>query len=77
MPLNKSALKAAIKSGYEAAQAEQDPALAADAIAGAIADAIEIFVKSGTVSFAAGTVTGATPANGSLTGGAATNGLIS
>ncbi len=85
MALDTTALKEAIKSAYTAnlnnpnadqaaLQAAKDQA---DILAGALASAIETFVKSGTVNFNAGQVTGGTPANGNLTAGAATGGTIS
>lgn len=78
MALDKAALKSAIKSGFEAAQTQQDKDAAANSIADAIANAIDAFVKSGAVNFTAGAVTGTCGGPGApLTVGAASNGTIS
>ncbi len=62
MALDVITYKASIKAAFLAAQAETDPdnfVQAMDDLAGAIADAGEVFVKSGAV---ATTVTGTLPA---------------
>jgi hypothetical protein len=72
-----NALKANVDQSNADAGAKAAAESAANTLGSAIAIAIEAFVKSGEVTFASGNVTGATPANGSLTGGAATGGTIS
>ena len=85
MPLVKITLAASLKSAFlenlqqpdADSDARQKAEQAAEKLANTFANAIDTFVKSGTVSFTAGTVTGATPANGTLQGGAASGGIIS
>ncbi len=65
MALNKEALKTAIKNAFDSESDKQvDPVEARKRIASKLADAIESFVKSGTVSTQ---VTGTCPA-GAVTG---------
>ena len=87
MALNKSGLKNSLKQIYldnidkhpepdeeSKAQAEEE----AEKMAEKMANAIEAFVKSGTVTFSTGEVTGACPPEGGpLSAGAATGGEIS
>ena len=71
MPLNKTALKSSVKAAFIAAlgtaTTEQDTKI--DQLAGAIADAVDAFVKTGTVTVQPG-ITLATPdtINGVTTG---------
>lgn len=71
MPLNKTALKTSVKAAFIAAlgtaTTEQDTKI--DQLAGAIADAVDAFVKTGTVTVQPG-ITLATPdtINGVTTG---------
>ena len=61
MALDKSTLKTSVKNALIAANNEEDPAnfsSAMDTLAGSISDAIDVFVKSGTVTT---TVTGTLP----------------
>lgn len=61
MALDKTTLKSSIKSALLAAATEEDPAnfdAAMDALAGSLSDAMDLFVKSGTVTT---TVTGTLP----------------
>ena len=76
-------LKESIKLALTTASAKtSDPAQSRDDIAGAIADAVEVYVKqvisTATVEHAVGTVVGVAPSGGgAITAGAATNGVIS
>lgn len=85
MSLNKDALVASLKNAFlenlnqpdADAKAKDRAKQAVDQLANSFANAIEAYVKSGEVIFSAGSVTGATPANGMLQNGAASGGLIS
>jgi predicted alternative tryptophan synthase beta-subunit len=72
-----NALKANVNQSNADADAKAAAEAAANNLGTTIANAIETFVKSGEVSFSAGSVTGSTPANGTLTGGTASGGTIS
>jgi hypothetical protein len=80
---DKTTLKTSIKTALtSASEKTSDPAKSRDDIAGAIADAVETYIKlvisTATVEHAIGTVVGvAPPGGGAITSGAATNGVIS
>ena len=68
MPLNKAQLKAGIKSLTAQMRTETDEAVADEKFAQGLADLIEQFVKTGTVTVAAGiTLSTTAPATGSTT----------
>jgi len=80
MALATQALKDAIKDAFqsEAVRNQPNADLATTELAGLLADAIETFVKSGTVDFTSGEVTGTCPSGGGpLTLGTASGGEIS
>jgi hypothetical protein len=65
MALNKATLKESIKAGFVAAkQNTDDPDAAFDALAGAISDAVDIYVKQMTITY----TTGLTAPNGPVAG---------
>lgn len=83
MALDKIGLKNAIKqiltpnfSSYPGVTLTQEQLQSIDAQATAWANAIDIFVKTGTVTHEPGKVTGGTPANGTLVSGTAIDGKI-
>ena len=79
MPLNKISLKLAIKNAFDAEKESDDPAIdSIDRIAAAIADGIDAFVKSGTVTTTVSTavVTAGTAAAQSGTGTGSGSGSI-
>jgi hypothetical protein len=80
---DKTTLKDSIKAALTTASEQtSDPAQSRDDIAGAIADAVDTYVKqvisTATVEHAVGTVVGVAPSGGgAITAGAATEGTIS
>lgn len=86
MPLNKSDLANSLKSAFlenlqqpdADSNAMQKAEQAAEKLANTFANAIDTFVKSGTVAFATGTVQGTAPSGGGpITAGSASGGTIS
>ena len=80
MALDKSTLQSALYSNLKtifedlSSKSADDAAIA---MAQAMADAIDIYVKTGSVTFTAGTITGACPPlGGPLTGGTGAGGTI-
>lgn len=77
MSLKTSDLETAIANALTAQQKTEDARTATNAIAKALASAIETFVKSGTVKFATGDVNGTAPSGGGpITAGSASGGMI-
>tara|TARA_R110000796_G_scaffold63139_4_gene145516 strand:- start:1230 stop:1448 length:219 start_codon:yes stop_codon:yes gene_type:complete len=69
MPLNKASLKTAIKNAFDAEKESTDPTIdSIDRIASAIADGIDLYVKSGTVTTTVVTAGSATAQTGTGTG---------
>ena len=80
---DKTTLKSSIKAALDTASTKVDnPSQSRDDIAGAIADAVDSYIKTiistATVAHAVGTVVGVAPSGGgAITAGAATDGVIS
>lgn len=70
------ALTANLNDSNSDAASKEEAQKAAETTAKAIASAIEKFIKAAEVEFKPGTVSGATPANGSLVAGQAKGGKI-
>lgn len=77
MALDKQSLKSAIKSALQGAQDVTNANDGAEYIAERLANAIDSFVKTGSVSFTPGTITGIAPSGGgAITSGAGSEGTI-
>jgi hypothetical protein len=70
MPLNKTALKAALKSAFEANITNITPAQDSqvDALCGSISDAIDNYIKAATINYTTGLVAPNGPVTGVFTG---------